>query len=84
MYSAQQGFNLADVSANDALLDGAALRRFVCIDLRRERPLDGTTPLKFRCLLESNERVHCCLSKSREALRGDGLKMGTGAIVDRD
>jgi IS5 family transposase len=37
MYFVQQSFKLADAAREDALLDSTALRRFVGIDLGRER-----------------------------------------------
>jgi IS5 family transposase len=54
MYFAQHWFNLADAVCEDALLDSTALRRFVGIDLGRERVPDATTLLKFRRKLEDN------------------------------
>ena len=71
MYFVQQWFNLADAACEDALLDSTALRRFVGIDLGRERVPDATTLLKFRRLLEKN--------KLGEALFA---KVGVGTIVD--
>jgi transposase, IS5 family len=53
MYLVQQWFNLADAACEDALLVRTALRRFVGIDLGRERVPDATTLLKFRRLLRS-------------------------------
>ena len=43
MYFVQHWFNLADEACEEALLDSTALRRFVGIDLGRERVPDGTT-----------------------------------------
>ena len=43
MYFVQHWFNLADAACEDALLDSTALRRFVGIDLGRERVPDATT-----------------------------------------
>ena len=54
MYFVQHWFNLADEACEEALLDSAALRRFVGIDLGRERVPDGTTLLRFRPLLEAH------------------------------
>ena len=54
MYFVQHWFNLADAACEDALLDSTALRRFVGIDLGRERVPDATTLLKFRRMLEDN------------------------------
>jgi len=42
MHFVQHWFNLADQSCEEALLDSASLRRFVGIDLGRERVPDGT------------------------------------------
>jgi len=57
MYFVQHGFNLADEACEETLLDSTALRRFVDIDLGRERVPDGTTLLKFRRLLENHDLV---------------------------
>jgi IS5 family transposase len=82
MYFVQHWFNLADVACEEALLDSTALRRFVGIDLGRERVPDGTTLLKFRRLLESNDLGAQLFAKVGEVLQGQGLKIGTGTIVD--
>ena len=82
MYFVQHWFNLADVACEEALLDSTALRRFVGIDLGRERVPDGTTLLKFRRLLEHNELGEQLFAKVGEILQGRGLKIGTGTIVD--
>jgi hypothetical protein len=55
MYFVQHWFNLADAACEDALLDSTALRRFVGIDLGRERVPDATTLLKFRRRLEEQQ-----------------------------
>lgn len=55
-YFVQHWFNLADAACEDALLDSTALRRFVRIDLGRERVPDATTLLKFRRRLEPPRR----------------------------
>lgn len=44
MYFVQHWFNLADEACEEALLDSTALRRFVGIDLGRERVPDSKTP----------------------------------------
>lgn len=82
MYFVQHWFNLADVACEEALLDSTALRRFVGIDLRRERVPDGTTLLKFRRLPESNDLGAQLFAKVGEVLQAQGLKIGTGTIVD--
>lgn len=82
MYFVQQWFNLADAACDDALLDSTALRRFVGIDLGRERVPDATTLLKFRRLLEKNKLGEALFAKVGEVLQARGLKVGVGTIVD--
>src|SRR5215207_5029007 len=82
MYLVQHWFNLADAACEDALLDSTALRRFVGIDLGRERVPDATTLLKFRRLLEKHDLGAALFAKIGEVLQAHGLKVGTGTIVD--
>jgi IS5 family transposase len=82
MYFVQHWFNLADEACEEALLDSVALRRFVGIDLGRERVPDGTTLLKFRRRLEENELGAALFAKVGQVLQDKGLKVGTGTIVD--
>ena len=82
MYFVQHWFNLADAACEDALLDSTALRRFVGIDLGRERMPDATTLLKFRRLLEKHKLGEALFAKVGEVLQAQGLKVGTGTIVD--
>jgi IS5 family transposase len=82
MYFVQHWFNLADAACEDALLDSTALRRFVGIDLGRERVPDATTLLKFRRLLEKHDLAQAMFAKVGQVLQSNGLKVGTGTIVD--
>ncbi|RPE62971.1 IS4 family transposase [Tibeticola sediminis] len=82
MYFVQHWFNLADEACEEALLDSTALRRFVGIDLGRERVPDGTTLLKFRRLLEQHELGKQLFATVGQVLQARGLKVGTGTIVD--
>lgn len=84
MYFIQHWFNLADEACEEALLDSTALRRFVGIDLGRERVPDGTTLLKFRRLLEDDKHKlgAALFAKVGEVLQSKGMKVGTGTIVD--
>ena len=82
MYFVQHWFNLADAACEDALLDITALRRFVGIDLGRERVPDATTRLKFRRLLKKRQLGEALFAKVGEVLQAHGLKVGTGTIVD--
>ena len=82
MYFVQHWFNLADEACEEALLDSTALRRFVGIDLGRERVPDGTTLLKFRRLLEKHQLGEQLFAAVGQALQARGLKVGTGTIVD--
>jgi len=82
MYFVQHWFNLSDAACEDALLDSTALRRFVGIDLGAERVPDATTLLKFRRLLEKHKLGEALFAKVGEVLQANGLKVGTGTIVD--
>ena len=82
MYFVQHWFNLADEACEEALLDSTALRRFVGIDLGRERVPDGTTLPKFRRLLEQRQLGQALFAKVGEVLQAQGLKVGVGTIVD--
>ncbi|MFM9429110.1 IS5 family transposase [Variovorax sp. GrIS 2.14] len=82
MYFVQHWFNLADVACEDALLDSTSLRRFVGIDLGRERVPDATTLLKFRRLLEKHNLGAALFAKVGDVLQANGLKVGAGTIVD--
>jgi IS5 family transposase len=82
MYFVQHWFNLADQACEEALLDSTALRRFVGIDLGRERVPDGTTLLKFRRRLEKHHLGEKLFAAVGEVLQSRGLKLGTGTIVD--
>lgn len=82
MYFVQHWFNLADEACEEALLDSLALRRFVGIDLGRERVPDATTLLKFRRLLEKHKLGEALFAKVGQVLQARGLKVGTGTIVD--
>ena len=81
MYFVQHWFDLADEACEEALLDSTALRRFVEIDLGRERVLDGTTLLKFRRLLEKHQLGEKLFATVGQVLQQRGLKVGTGTIV---
>ena len=82
MYFVQHWFNLADEACEEALLDSTALRRFVGIDLGRERVPDGTTLLKFRRRLEKHHLGEKLFATVGQVLQDRGLKVGTGTIVD--
>lgn len=55
IYCLQQWFNLSDSAAEEALYDSLSMRRFVGIDLGRERAPDETTICRFRHLLEVHD-----------------------------
>jgi len=82
MYFVQHWFNLADEACEEALLDSTALRRFVGIDLGRERVPDATTLLNLRRMLEEHKLGEALFAKVGEVLQAQGLKVGTGTIVD--
>ena len=82
MHFVQHCFNLADEACEEALLDSTSLRRFVGIDLGRERVPDATTLLKFRRLLNEHKLGEQLFAKVGEVLQARGMKLGKGTIVD--
>ena len=70
----QHWFNLADLACEEALYDSASLRRFVGIDLGRERVPDATTLLKFRNCSMSTNWAKPCLPRGRPAIAGARLQ----------
>lgn len=82
MYFVQHWFNLADEACEDALLDSAALRRFVGIGLGCDRVPDATTLLNLRRLLEQHELGAALFAKVGQLLQAQGTKIGTGTIVE--
>lgn len=78
----QHWFNLSDPAVEEALYDSKAMRRFVGIDLGREPAPDETTICKFRHLLEANGLGEAIFQKVGEHLKGRGLRVSGGTIVD--
>ena len=78
----QHWFNLSDPGVEEALYDSKAMRRFVGIDLGREPAPDETTICKFRHLLEANGLGEAIFQKVGEHLKGRGLRVSGGTIVD--
>jgi transposase, IS5 family len=82
MYVAQQCFGLSDEGIEDALYDSQAIRRFVGIDLGREKAPDATTLLNFRHLLESHQLSESIFNAINGHLAEKGLFLREGTIVD--
>jgi IS5 family transposase len=82
IYFLQQWFNLSDPSAEDALYDSVAMRRFVGLDLAESPAPDETTICRFRHLLERNKLGEALFEYVLEYLDTQGIKVGTGTIVD--
>ena len=78
----QHWFALSDPSAEEALYDSRAMRRFAGIDLGREPVPDETTICKFRHLLEAHDLGARLFELIGEHLDEAGLKVRTGTIVD--
>lgn len=78
----QHWFNLSDPSAEEALYDSRAMRRFAGIDLGNEPVPDETTICKFRHLLEKHGLGARLFEMIGEHLEDAGLKIRTGTIVD--
>lgn len=82
IYFLQQWFNLSDPAAEEALYDSMAMRRFVGIDLGRERVPDETTICKFRHLLEQHDLERGLFEQVHRHLERQGMKVSRGTIVD--
>lgn len=82
MYLAQQCFGLSDEATEDAVYDSHAIRRFVGVDLGRERVPDATTLLHFRHLLEAHALTESLFQVINTHLAERGLFLRQGTIVD--
>jgi IS5 family transposase len=82
IYCLQQWFNLSDPAAEEALHDSLAMRRFVGIDLGRERAPDETKICRFRHLLEEHKFGRAMFQLIHDHLEAKGVRLSTGTIVD--
>jgi IS5 family transposase len=82
IYFLQHWFNLSDPAFEDELYDIASMRKFVGIDLDRERVPDETTVCKFRHLLEKHRLGERIFKAVNSHLASAGMKVGNGTIVD--
>ena len=82
LYFLQLWFDLSDPAAEDAMYDSQAMRRFVGIDLGRERAPDETTICKFRRLLTDADIGRQMLEVVNAHLAEHGYEVRTGTIVD--
>lgn len=82
IYFLQQWYDLSDPAMEESLYDSAAMRRFVGIDLGRERAPDETTILKFRHLLEAHHLGDALFKQVLAYLHDKGFKLARGTIVD--
>lgn len=82
IYCLQQWFNLSDPAAEEALYDSLSMRRFVGIDLGRERAPDETTICRFRHLLEEHQIGRAMFELIHAHLEAKGVRLSSGTIVD--
>jgi IS5 family transposase len=71
-----------DPAAEEALHDSLAMRRFVGIDLGRERAPDETKICQFRHLLEEHKFGRAMFQLIHDHLEAKGVRLSTGTIVD--
>jgi IS5 family transposase len=71
-----------DPAAEEALHDSLAMRRFVGIDLGRERAPDETKICRFRHLLEEHKFGRAMFQLIHDHLEAKGVRLSTGTIVD--
>lgn len=82
IYFLRLGGNLSDPAVEEALHNSAAMRRFAGIDLGRVPAPDEATVCKFRDLLKRNGLGKTLLKATDQYLHENGMKIGTGTIVD--
>jgi len=78
----QHWYDLSDPAVEEALYDSEAMRRFVGIDLGRERAPDESTACKFRHLLEEHGLGKRIFEEVGRYLQKQGFKLSRGTIVD--
>jgi len=81
-YFLQHWYDLSDPAVEEALYDSNAMRRFVGIDLGRERAPDESTVCKFRHLLEEHGLGKRIFEEVGRYLQEHGFKLSRGTIVD--
>lgn len=82
LYVLQLLFGLSDAVVEDALYDTPVFARFIGMDLREERALEATTPLRFRHLLERHDRNRAIFEVIAAELRAKGPMLKQGALID--
>ena len=82
MYVAQNCFGFSDEGTEDAIYDSQAIRRFVGVDLSREKAPDATTLLKFRRMLEEHQLTDSIFNAINSHLAEKGLFLRQGTVVD--
>ena len=78
----QQGFNLSDPGAEDALYEIESMRRFAGIELGETPVPDETTILNFRRLLEQHQLTAAFMNTNNDGLEQEGLLLKGGTLVD--
>lgn len=78
----QHWFELSDPSAEEALYDSRAMRKFIDIDLAKEPVPDETTICKFRHLMEKHNLGDELFRLVNVYLKENGLTLNRGTIVD--
>ncbi len=78
----QQWFGLSDPAMEEALHDVPLYREFAGLDAGMTRLPDETTILRFRHLLERHHLAGPMLAAINELLRGKGLMLRAGTVVD--
>ena len=78
----QQWFGLSDQAMEEDLHDRPIFREFAGLDAGMTRLPDETTILRFRHLLEKHQLAGPMLAMVNELLRGQGLMLRAGTVVD--
>ena len=78
----QQWFTLSDPAMEESLHDVPLFREFAGLESAEARLPDETTILRFRHLLERHKLSEQLLATVNDMLRGQGLMLRTGTVVD--
>jgi IS5 family transposase len=82
IYFLQQGFNLSDPQAEDAIYDSESMRRLARVELADDVVPDETTILRFRHLLEKHRLTEAIFEAVKDLLGEKRLMLQSGTIVD--
>lgn len=82
IYFLQQWFDLGDPAMEEQFYDSRSMAQFIGLDLTKESAPDETTICKFRHLIEAQSIGASLFEHVNAYLRGKGIAVSRGTIVD--